>query len=307
MAETIEKSLLHRIQPRDWNTWCVESLSTFMHLPSGRGIRLGLYERATGIWLREIRAGKWGEGHEELKFEERTFGGRYVSFMVKWKQYKLRIEYAGIGEKLVVRVIPLKLGLFPLIVTIEAVSSFDKSQTRWSDQHGLHWNCDRFGEMSLAFSTTEEADRPGCYATAGPMKAFVADKILLARTKEFFHPNCAEAFLEEGKEQAKAWVQKLGGGSSASALAASLSWNRVYDFVNNRVITPVSRSWCMDWGGWIQFCWDGFLTAWMYTAINQTEAENAFINVLDGQLPEGFIPNFSAQQVLHPGTDLNLR
>ena len=69
------------------------------------------------------------------------------------------------------------------------------------------------------------------------------------------------------------------------AARASLAWNTVYDPVKNRVITPVSRTWCSH--GWVLFEWDTYFAAYM-CAVDNPELAMANAITTPGRVGFGF-------------------
>jgi len=42
-----------------------------------------------------------------------------------------------------------------------------------------------------------------------------------------------------------------------------LGWNLTYDPENDRAISPVSRMWSANWGGYVLFDWDTYFASFM--------------------------------------------
>ena len=78
------------------------------------------------------------------------------------------------------------------------------------------------------------------------------------------------------------------------AMHTLLAWNAIYDPYNQRIITPVSRVWNENWGGWVLFDWDTYFTAAMYALDNKYHAYSNAIAITNEITEEGFIPNFAA-------------
>ncbi len=57
-----------------------------------------------------------------------------------------------------------------------------------------------------------------------------------------------------------------------------LAWNLTYDPENDRAISPVSRSWSADWGGYVLFDWDTYFASFMYGLYNR---DLAFANAVE--------------------------
>jgi len=47
------------------------------------------------------------------------------------------------------------------------------------------------------------------------------------------------------------------------AIETTLGWDTIYEPSKHRVISPVSRVWSVNWGGYVVFDWDTFFAATM--------------------------------------------
>ncbi len=77
------------------------------------------------------------------------------------------------------------------------------------------------------------------------------------------------------------------------ALQSVIAWNTIYDPVHDRVITPVSRIWNLDNGGYVLFCWDNYFVGYMASLENKELAYSNLIKITSEHTRNGFIPNFS--------------
>ncbi|MCG7859865.1 hypothetical protein MD537_22995, partial [Flavihumibacter sediminis] len=73
-----------------------------------------------------------------------------------------------------------------------------------------------------------------------------------------------------------------------------LAWNATYDAPNERVISPVSRSWSAGWGGFVLFDWDTYFASYMYALFNKELAYANAIEITKAITPDGFIPNYQS-------------
>ena len=87
-------------------------------------------------------------------------------------------------------------------------------------------------------------------------------------------------------------------GGQIEGLAAAekiLLWNMVYDSVNGRVVTPVSRNWCKRGegsGDYVLFEWDTFFAAMQYGLIDKDLAYcTTVFNAGGNHSRKGGIPN----------------
>ncbi|HVT83943.1 MAG TPA: trehalase family glycosidase, partial [Chitinophagaceae bacterium] len=78
-----------------------------------------------------------------------------------------------------------------------------------------------------------------------------------------------------------------------NAMQTVLAWNTIYDPINNRVITPVSRNWAAPDGGWVLFDWDTYFAAYMLSLDDKDLAYANAIAITKEITKKGFIPNNS--------------
>lgn len=81
---------------------------------------------------------------------------------------------------------------------------------------------------------------------------------------------------------------------SFQAMQTILAWNATYDAPNERVISPVSRSWSAGWGGFVLFDWDTYFASYMYALFNKELAYANAIEITKAITPDGFIPNYQS-------------
>jgi putative isomerase len=77
------------------------------------------------------------------------------------------------------------------------------------------------------------------------------------------------------------------------AIITCLNYNSIYDPINNRLVSTVSRQWNVKRGGYSFFGWDNFFLAYMSVIHSKELAYSNAIEHLNDATPEGFIPNCS--------------
>ena len=79
-----------------------------------------------------------------------------------------------------------------------------------------------------------------------------------------------------------------------AAMKSCLAWNTIYENEHDRVCSPVSRRWSVNWGGYILFDWDTYFAAIMASVENKELAQLNAIAITNEATEKGFIPNLSA-------------
>ncbi len=97
--------------------------------------------------------------------------------------------------------------------------------------------------------------------------------------------------------QHKAYEQSIAAaGSSApilDAIETTLGWDTIYEPNQRRVISPVSRVWNLNFGGYVLFDWDTFFAATLAGIGDRDLAYANAMEILREETPNGFVPNFA--------------
>jgi neutral trehalase len=96
------------------------------------------------------------------------------------------------------------------------------------------------------------------------------------------------------EEQYEAYQRSLGASQSAAvdAIQTTLGWDTIYEPEHDRVISPVSRVWSVDWGGYVLFDWDSFFAATLAGIGDRDLAYANAIETLRELTPAGFVANY---------------
>jgi putative isomerase len=103
-----------------------------------------------------------------------------------------------------------------------------------------------------------------------------------------------EAIVER---QRQAYEQSIAAaGSSApilDAIETTLGWDTIYEPNQRRVISPVSRAWNLNFGGYVLFDWDTFFAATLASIGDRDLAYANAMEILREETPNGFVPNLA--------------
>jgi putative isomerase len=277
---------------RGWNTWNTRSVLSHVLLPQGFALNLAIKEYMGGGYLKEALIGRFGENEERITPGPRAYDDSYTELTLEWMTLKLRIQSATDGDDLVLLVTPLANQRKPATLAVEA---------------GILWNragvVRRDGDVLIG-------DTPGgtihVYATApgivepyiaaqGPYLALALDGPVGVSTRKSRAVAEIESIIAARKAEREAYIAQFGALAEVYApVMTCLAWDTVYDPLKDRVISPVSRSWSIGWGGYVLFDWDTYFASLLAAIDNKELAYANAIEITREQTPRGFIPNFAA-------------
>src|SRR5690606_28246902 len=135
------------------------------------------------------------------------------------------------------------------------------------------------GNRNITVYTTE-TPVPDCYSvTSVPHLAFSTAKelgICTGKQRSFAE---ISNVVERQRRAVEQRISSYGPLSeSFQAMQTILAWNATYDAPNERVISPVSRTWSTNWGGFVMFDWDTYFASYMYSLFNK---ELAYANAIE--------------------------
>jgi hypothetical protein len=303
--------LLQRRLAQGWNTWDVNSVTTHVRLPEGLSIQIGLQHnagRSGDAFLSHALIGRITPDAELVTPGPHSWNGSYTDIRVSWKGHSWRVQSARIGEDLVLLALPLPAqpisALPPTIVfsvnflwnrqgtTIRRSSYID---ARWAaGSTRVYCTCAEPGSRRNGTEPESASDENVSLPIGGPY--FAADFTLPVGISTGKRRNLAaiQAIVAQQREAYERSIREAGkAGPTVDAIQTSLGWNTIYDPEGKRVITPVSRVWSIDRGGFVLFDWDSFFASTMAAIGDRGLAYANAMETLRGATPRGFVPNYS--------------
>ena len=272
-----------------WNTWDVRSVTAHVHLPSRLRVNLNFFVSHLCAVARDHA---WNEVES---FGEHAPDGSYTDVTVRLKDGHCRVETASVEELLLIRVTPVKArSNYYAALAVETIwggrqtigyegdsivaDDGDRrftvraltplAQTAWDPISAHHIICD--------------ANAPAYFVVNSTMNKDDVDKTINCARETFITSTiCSEGDLGEG----------------LSAMRRCLLWNTVYDNLNKRVVSPVSRNWCRNngmFGDYVVFGWDTFFAGLQMGLVDKDLAYANIFSILEEITPEGMVPNFGS-------------
>jgi putative isomerase len=303
VLRTAEYRELQTRVARGWNTWNTASVLSQVHLPDGFAVTLGLKSSGSGPhYQREFfQANATLKRHEKIRLGPHAEDGSYTELTLEWESGGWAVDEPNLylvqsaieGDDVLVLITVLRRAKRrPAHLYAEAGFLWNRPGRVTRDQDRLR--VEGAGRDFDVRSTAKDLGDP--FGTMGtPYLSAPLDGTLAVYTGAARTLGEIQAIVGRRKAEHAARLVKWGhNGEIFSAMQTILAWNAVYDPENNRVISPVSRLWNVNWGGYVLFDWDTYFAAFMYSLYDEDLAYANAVEVTKGWTKEGFIPNFAS-------------
>ncbi|MFU8780764.1 MAG: MGH1-like glycoside hydrolase domain-containing protein [Kiritimatiellia bacterium] len=275
---------------RSWNTWNVRSVMSHVLLPEGFAISLGVKSYSTARCLREGLIGRKGKGDEVIVPGPRSYDGSCTSLDLTWQDVQVGVETAVEGGDWFCVVTPRQQQVKTAMLSIEVGVLWGRNGHARRDGDTLVMENGNT-TVSVACTGTKRdepvveisspyvlvvLDGPVCIST-NPLRLGETAKIVAGNKQAFLATRSGRDAQQEIYD----------------AMQICLAWDTIYDPYKDRVISPVSRIWSCDWGGWVLFDWDTYFAAWMAGLENKDLAYDNARAITEEVTEAGFIPNMA--------------
>lgn len=289
---------------RGWNTWDTNSMMTEVLLPDGLAIHAGL-KNNTGEFgdrfLRDAFVGQFDKSSAKVTPGPHSWDGSYTDLTIEWAGHKWQIESAHAGDDEVILATPEKTDKEPVLSpdivfwvdflwnrggTAERVR--DSIQTKSvAGLMGIYCTCDTPG-------TDVDGALPHDLPIGGPyFAAPLTVPIGISTGRRRTLAEVKTAIASERAAYDKSIAAAGNEGPILDAIETTLGWDTIYDPSKKRVISPVSRSWSVGWGGWVLFDWDTFFAATLASIGDKDLAYANAMEILNEETPQGLVPNYA--------------
>jgi len=283
-----------------WNTWDVHSVTTQVLLPDGLAIHVGLKHNSTlysDAFLGDALIGRQTPGAERVFPGPHSWEGSYTDLRLSWKGHDLRLQTAHDGGNLVMLATPLPsppLSAAPATIVFSVNYLWDRpgnaiKQSGHIEARGplhavtVYCTCknavaaeDVNLPISGAYLSTDFVEPVGM-STGAPL-GVEKIKAIIDRARDTYHQSVARS----GKAA-----------DVVDAIQTVLGWDTIYEPEGRRVLSPVSRVWSVNWGGYVIFDWDTFFAATMASIGDRDLAYADAIETLRSETQQGFVPNYA--------------
>jgi hypothetical protein len=303
VLRTVEYRELQTRLGRGWNTWSTSSVLSHVHLPDGFALTLGLKSSGSGPhYQREFfQTNEILKRQEKIRLGPHADDGSYTELTVEWgsngwaadEPNVCLVQSATEGDDVFVLVtVERRAKRRPAHLYAEAGFLWNRPGRVTRDRDVLR--IEGGGRAFEVRSTANDIGDP--FGTVGtPYLSAPLDGVLAVYSGGPRSLAEVQGIVARRKAELLARQAKWGDHAELfSAMQTILAWNAVYDPENDRVISPVSRIWNANWGGYVLFDWDTYFAAFMYSLYDEDLAFANAVEVTKGWTKEGFIPNFAS-------------
>lgn len=276
---------------RGWNTWNTESMLSHVLLPEAFSVNICFNNKANGpSYLKEsfkVREGR----PEKISPGWHSSDGSYTELIVDWSSNKFKIQTAAKGNQWVALITAIKLN-------VPAPNVIAETGMLWNFPGKITSSANQIvaetGSKTIVVGTPNKQTTDFIPANApylaipmeGEVAIYAGSPMSMDDIRTFIETNRNNMEREAMQYEALSEVYR--------SMSSVLGWNTIYDPENKRVITPVSRAWNVNWGGYVLFDWDTYFAGYMFALFNKELAYANAIEITKSITKGGFIPNFTA-------------
>jgi hypothetical protein len=295
---------------RGWNTWDTNSMATEVLLPSGLAIHAGL-KHNTGEFgdrfLRDAFVGRLDKSAEKVTPGPHSWDGSYTDLSIQWAGHAWRVQTAHAGDDVVILATPQmseKPSALPPTFVFWVNFLWNRAGTAKRVDDAIETNggagpisiyctCEAAPEGRMA-GASRFATPPPDIAIGGPYFAVPFTSPVGVSTGRARTLAAIQAAIDTQRAAYEKSIQAAGNNAPlVDAIETTLGWDTIYDASKSRVISPVSRMWSVNWGGYVLFDWDTFFASTLASIGDKDLAYANSMEILNEETPQGLVPNYA--------------
>ena len=253
---------------KGWNTSYTKSMLCHVLLPESFAINLQLINRKSGDTLKSAVVGREDFGSKEHVMPGyRSYDGSYTELVVEWQGISVKVQSAAKNNRLYLMITPIK--------SLPGDSILINPEMLWGRKGEIVVKNNRI-LANTALRKIELAIISGHYKASAQNLKISLDKVTVISSEPLQTVAEIERVINATKTNLVAERTKYKKEANTyDAIHSVMAWNTVYDSMNNRIISPVSRNWATL--GWVLFGWDNYFAAYLLSIDNK---DLAYANAL---------------------------
>jgi len=269
-----------------WNTWNVRSVLSHVLLPEAFAINLGIKSYEKGLCLTEALIGRQGKKDEVIIPGPHAYDGSFTSLELSWGNLQVKVETAVEDGDWFAVITLLNSPIMAPSLSVSAAILWNRNGHTYREGDALFFKNEK-QNLSVHANRVSRNDEP-LVELNNPYLLFSLDEPVCLTT----NPERLDETAEIVSRKKKSFLESRQKVSEVyNAMQICLAWDTIYDPFKDRVISPVSRIWSCQAGGWTLFDWDTYFAAWMAGVENKELAYANAIAITEEATEEGFIPN----------------
>ena len=268
---------------KGWNTWNTRSVLSHVFLPACFAINLELLNHQLGDTLKESLIGREGyDSKEHVIPGPHAYDGSYTELIVDWKSIRVKVQSTSKKGQLFLLISPLSY--------LPGDSIIVSPTMLWGRKGNITVNNGKI-KATTPSGVINIAIVGGKYTSMADYLKFSLQEVAGLSSDPTKSTQDVEKMINEARKKFIAGRAKYKDASEVyNAMQSVLAWNTIYDPNNNRVITPVSRTFSNNW---VLFDWDTYFAAYMLSLDSKDLAYANAIAITKAITAKGFIPNSS--------------
>ena len=276
-----------------WNTWNNSSYLNHVLMPEGLSLRIvfrkSFYSDPPYFLSQEYLLTSPNSGKDKILLRARNYDASYTDLKTIWNGVTARIQTATDGEDLLILYTPETVFENRHLLILESGLIWDK---RGAVEKKDNFVQALIGSRAYRIGATSN-DLKIPLPLSSPYLTFESNNEIGFFTGKTRSLDQVKKFIAKSEERYNAEQGKYGRFSAAyGAMQNLLAWNQIYDPLNQRAISTISRSINETWGGYMLAGWKQYFIAAMYAFDNKWHAYSNIWAVTNSITSEGFIPVF---------------
>ncbi len=269
---------------KGWNTTNTKSVLCHVLMPESFAVNLQLINRKSGDTLKSAVVGREDFGTKEHVVPGyRSYDGSYTELVVEWQGISVKVQSVAKNNRLYLIITPIK--------SLPGDSVLINPEMLWGRKGEVLVKNGRI-LANTALGKIELAIVSGHYKASAQNLKISLDKVTVISSEPLQTVVEIERIINASKTKLVAERTKYKDEANTyDAIHSVMAWNTVYDSMNNRIISPVSRNWATL--GWVLFGWDNYFAAYLLSIDNKDLAYANAIAITKEITKKGFIPNNS--------------
>jgi hypothetical protein len=280
-----------------FNTWYNSSVTCHVKMPEAIALNLAFKFFNTPKILREPLIGRFGEDDEVIQPGPRSYDGTYTELTLYQSGHEILIQSAVVEGHQYNLVTPVKTVVKPVHVLVSLAILWNRNgYTKLEDGRLLAVTP---GTILEVHTDGKRVEQMNTWLT-NPYITLELSGPVVVSTDVIINQTDCKRLMERQKKMILEQTAQYGELAEVfNAMRTCQAWNTIYEPEKDRVCTPVSRLWNINWGGCIIFAWDTYFAGMLAAAgidglDDRNLAYSNLISITHEKTESGFIPNYAA-------------